>query len=87
MLPDFRQPQTVAASQFVTVIAQANAAGFRAIGVAVLPAGYRVTFERTGRLPHAECSKGSSAGVCRTGYRDRALELDTDKKSSFIFPC
>ena len=45
-LPDYSQPQTVAASRLVTVIAQANAAGFRAIGLTVLPAAYRVTFER-----------------------------------------
>jgi hypothetical protein len=45
-LPDYSQPQTVAASQVVTAIAQANASGFRAIALAVLPSGYRVSFQR-----------------------------------------
>jgi hypothetical protein len=45
-LPDWTQPQTVAASQLIATITQGNAAGFRAIAIAVLPVGYRVSFRR-----------------------------------------
>jgi hypothetical protein len=44
---DWREPQTVAPSQLVLVITQANAAGFYAIRLEVLkPLAYRVTFQR-----------------------------------------
>ena len=62
-LPDWTQPQTLAASQLASVLAQATAAGFRATGFVVTPTGYRVTFERIGRLSHAERSKKVLPGV------------------------
>jgi hypothetical protein len=52
-MQDWNQPQTVAASQLVTVIAQVNTAGFRAVGLAVLPSAYRVTFQRMAVISEA----------------------------------
>ena len=46
-LPDWTQPQTVAANRLVILIVQGNAAGFRATGLAVVPSGYRVSFDKS----------------------------------------
>ncbi|HUZ07479.1 MAG TPA: hypothetical protein VMV89_08315 [Candidatus Paceibacterota bacterium] len=54
---DWREPQTVAASQLVLVVAQANVAGFLAVRLEVLkPLAYRVTFQRM-----ADASEGRNA--------------------------
>ena len=64
-LPDYSQPLTVAASQLVTTIAQANAAGFRAIALAVLPAGYRVSFQGID-LPNARRQPATELALTQT---------------------
>jgi len=55
-LTDWTQPQTVAASQLVTAIAQANAAGYKAHHMTVeTQTVYRLTFIQLDRPRRSKC--------------------------------
>jgi hypothetical protein len=83
-MQDWTQPQTVAASRLVILIAQANAAGFRAIGLAVLPSGYRVSFQRMDQPGTSRTSAGPSPCGRMLGSATAPFSCTQPTKTIFI---